>query len=189
MRHASMNCLRGFTLIELMVTLAVAAIMLTVAVPNFREFIERNRVSSHTNLMVGALHLARSEAIKRGRNLVILCKSSDGNICSTSSAWREGWLLYADTNADKTYSAGTDELIHRYDAMPKLDIASGSSFKCWIGFGSNGYPEGSGTSCKGGAVGNDAFSFCAASLPATQHGRNIIINKVGRIRTEDKQCK
>ena len=179
---------RGFTLIELMVTLAVAAILLTVAVPNFREFIERNRVSSHTNMMVGALQLARSEAIKRGANLVILCKSSNGSSCSSSANWRDGWLLFANKDADKTYTAGTDELIRRYDAMPKLNITSGNSFQCWIGFGSNGYPEGSGTNCAGGAVGNDTFSICAASTTATRHGRSIIINKIGRIRTEDKTC-
>ncbi len=183
-----MKPFRGFTLIELMVTLVVAAIVLTVAVPNFRELIERNRASSHTNLMVGALQLARSEAIKRGSNLVILCKSSNGTSCSSSAAWKDGWLLFADKNADKTYSAGTDELIRRYDAMPKLDITTGNSFRCWVGFGPNGYPEGSGTSCAGGAVGNDTFSICAASTSATQRGRSIIINKIGRIRTEDKTC-
>lgn len=184
-----MKFTRGFTLIELMVTLAVAATLLTVAVPNFREFIEKNRVSSHTNLMVGALQLARSEAIKRGANLVILCKSnSAGTACNTSGAWKDGWLLYADKNADKSFTAGTDDLIRRYDAMPKLAITTGNSFQCWIGFGSNGYPEGSGTNCTGGAVGNDTFSICAASTTSTRHGRSIVINKIGRIRTEDKTC-
>jgi type IV fimbrial biogenesis protein FimT len=183
-----MKSLRGFTLIELMITLAVAAILLTVAVPNFRELIERNRVSSHTNLMVGALQLARSEAIKRGSNLVILCKSSDGSSCSSSANWKDGWLLFADKNSDKVYSAGTDDLIRRYDAMPKLSVTTGNSFQCWIGFGVSGYPEGGGTTCSGGLVGNGTFSICAASTTATQRGRSIIINKIGRIRTEDKTC-
>jgi len=179
---------RGFTLIELMVTLAVAAILLTVAVPNFREFIERNRVSSTTNILVGALQLARSEAIKRGNYPVILCKSSNGTSCSSSAAWKDGWLLYADTNADKSFTAGTDELIRRYDAMPKLAITTGNSFQCWIGFAANGYPEGGGTNCAGGLVGNGSFSICAASTTATQRGRSIVVNKIGRIRTEDKTC-
>ena len=179
----------GFTLIELMVTLAVAAILLTVGVPNFREFIERNRISSTTNMLVGALQLARSEAIKRGNNPVILCKSnSAGTACNTSGDWKDGWLLYTDKNADKSFTSGTDELIRRYDAMPKLSITTGNSFQCWISFGANGYPEGGGTTCAGGLVGNGTFSICAASTSATQHGRSIVVNKIGRIRTQDKTC-
>ena len=179
----------GFTLIELMVTLAIAAILLTVGVPNFREFIERNRISSTTNMLVGALQLARSEAIKRGNNPVILCKSnSAGTACNTSGDWKDGWLLYADKNADKSFTAGTDELIRRYDAMPKLAITTGSSFQCWIGFSANGHPEGGGTNCAGGLVGNGTFSICAASTTATKRGRSIVVNKIGRIRTEDKTC-
>lgn len=183
-----MKSARGFTLIELMVTLAVATILLTVGIPSFRDLIEKHRISSHTNLMVGVLQLARSEAIKRGSNLVILCKSSNGSGCSSSISWKDGWLLFADKNADKAYTAGADELIRQYDAMPKLVITTGNNFQCWIGFRANGYPEGGGTTCAGGLVGNGTFSICAASTDPTQNGRRIIINKIGRIRTEDKTC-
>lgn len=178
----------GFTLIELMVTLAVATIILTVGIPSFREFIERNRVSASTNLLVGALQLARGEAIKRGR-LVILCKSnSDGTACNNGGAWQDGWLLYADTNADKSYTTGSDPLIQRYGAMPALSITSGGKFDCWVAFGASGNPEGSGTSCAGGLLGNDTFTLCASSLTATRAGRKVIMNTTGRIRTEDTTC-
>lgn len=178
----------GFTLIELMATLAVAAILLTVGMPSMREFIERNRVSAYTNLLVGALQLAKSEAIKRG-NLVILCKSNAaGNGCNPSGAWKDGWLLYADMNADKAYTPGTDTLIRRHEATSQLSITTGSKLACWIGFSPNGIPEGSGTGCAGRLVGNDTFSICASNPSATRHGRRVIINSTGRIRTEDATC-
>ncbi|MEE4379215.1 MAG: GspH/FimT family pseudopilin, partial [Candidatus Competibacteraceae bacterium] len=81
----------GFTLLELMVTMAIAAIVLTVAVPSFQGIILNNRIASHTNDFASSLNLARSEAVKRARRTV-LCKSSDGATCDTSSAgWEQGW--------------------------------------------------------------------------------------------------
>jgi type IV fimbrial biogenesis protein FimT len=81
---------RGFTLIELLVTLAVAAILLTVAVPNFQMFVVRNRMAAQANELVGALSLARSEAVKQGAQ-VNVCASSDGATCT--GGWAQGWVV------------------------------------------------------------------------------------------------
>ncbi len=82
--------LEGFTLIELMVTLAVAAIMLTIAVPSFQEFIGSNRLTSEANGFLTSLNLARSEAIK-GNVRVTLCVSSNGTSCAASGGWELGY--------------------------------------------------------------------------------------------------
>jgi type IV fimbrial biogenesis protein FimT len=88
-----MKPLRGFTLIELMVTLAVATILLTVALPNFQTFIKRNALTARTNNFIADLHFARSEAAKRGGD-VSVCPSSNGTTCDTSAAnWKNGWSI------------------------------------------------------------------------------------------------
>ncbi len=82
----------GFTLFELMVTLAVAALILSLGVPGFRNFIQNNRATTHTNDLVTALNLGRSEATRRGAS-VLLCSSSDGATCSGSNDWSSGWIV------------------------------------------------------------------------------------------------
>ena len=68
---------RGFTLLELMVAIAVLAILATVGVPSFRELIQNNRVVTQTNELVSALNFARTEAIKRGRSVEVVVTQSD----------------------------------------------------------------------------------------------------------------
>ena len=68
-------------MIELIVTMVVAAIVLTLGVPSFRELINNNRLTSGANEFVTALNLARSEAIKRSVRVTV-CKSADGTTCT-----------------------------------------------------------------------------------------------------------
>jgi type IV fimbrial biogenesis protein FimT len=81
-----MKKLRGFTLIELMITLAVMAILITAALPSFNEFIKNNRLTTQANDFIAAMNLARSEAIKRGASINISSTSGDGN-------WSGGWRI------------------------------------------------------------------------------------------------
>ena len=93
----------GFTLIELMVTVAVAAILMGVAVPAMHSMIQNNRVTSAANSLIGAYNLARSEAIKLGGNGgtgAALCPSADSATCSLSWAAALGWIVFVDANAD-----------------------------------------------------------------------------------------
>jgi type IV fimbrial biogenesis protein FimT len=90
----------GFTLVELMVTLAIAAIILTIAVPSFWSIVQNNRASTQANELITALSLARSEAVKRGAP-VSLCPSADQDACvSASTNWAVGWIVFVDTNND-----------------------------------------------------------------------------------------
>ncbi|MDS4028013.1 MAG: GspH/FimT family protein [Candidatus Contendobacter sp.] len=91
----------GFTLIELIVTVAVVAVLLTVGVPELRETINNNRLTANANAFVAAMNLARSEAIKRNVR-VTLCKSANGLCCVTggSSGYEQGWIVFADPNGD-----------------------------------------------------------------------------------------
>lgn len=93
-RHA------GFTLIELMVTLSVLALLLGIGVPSFQATIQGNRITTTANDLVAALQFARSEAVRRGVN-VTLCASNDQTTCS--GAWTDGWVVRGPVAADPPF--------------------------------------------------------------------------------------
>jgi type IV fimbrial biogenesis protein FimT len=90
---------RGFTLIELMMAVSVAAILLALAAPSFQQAMGKNRLSSAASELTGAVQLARAEAIRNNRR-VTLCRSEDGSACSAASSTWPGWILFVDSNSD-----------------------------------------------------------------------------------------
>lgn len=82
---------RGFTLIEVMLVVAIVAVLATIAVPSFVSVINNTRMSGEINSVVRALNFARSEATKRGQ-LVSVCPSS-GTSCASASDWTSGWQV------------------------------------------------------------------------------------------------
>ena len=82
----------GFTLVELVVTLAVLAILVTLAIPSFTSMIQNSRSAALANSMVMGLNAARSEAVKRNV-LVDLCPSTDGATCMAAPDWTVGWIV------------------------------------------------------------------------------------------------
>src|SRR3990167_792726 len=95
---------RGFSLVELMVALAVAAILLGIAIPSFDSFILKSRLSTYASDFSASARLARSEALKRNTP-VTLCKSSDGLSCVTSGGWEQGWIVLSGTTVIRRQQA------------------------------------------------------------------------------------
>lgn len=97
----------GFTLIELMFTVVVLAVLLGIGVPNFRDFVRNGRMTAAANDLLTDINLARSEAVKR-RVPVTLCKTTDGASCSTDAAVAlRRWIVFID-DVDPAAVAGTD---------------------------------------------------------------------------------
>ncbi|WP_243041624.1 GspH/FimT family pseudopilin [Dyella sedimenti] len=105
---------RGFTLIELMVTLAVVAVLAIIAVPNFRDAIHRSAVSSASNALLADLSYARTEAVNRGQ-AVSVCPSTDGTSCNAGTAFDTGWIIYA-------YTPGNAKPNTAYDAADGTNL-------------------------------------------------------------------
>ncbi|MCY1502555.1 type II secretion system protein H [compost metagenome] len=100
----------GFTLIELMVVIAIVAILASVSAPNFRNLILDNRLSNTTNLMLGMLQLARSEAVMQ-RTTISVCAANDAkSACADSTNWSNGALLMSGSTVLKVINPVSTEV-------------------------------------------------------------------------------
>jgi type IV fimbrial biogenesis protein FimT len=105
----------GFTLVELMVTIAIVAILLAVGLPSFQTSLRSNRVATTTNEMLASLSLARTEAIRSTQSSLVCAR--DGAVCGDD--WNQGWLVMTDTDGDETY----ETLVKAVDAHPNLRVS------------------------------------------------------------------
>ncbi len=152
----------GFTLIELMVTLLVAALILTVAVPDFRSMMQRNRVAAAANAIVGALAYARSAAVNRGVNVTV-CPSTTGTGCTSGAGFQQGWIVFTDAGTPGVVD-GSDQVL-RVGDPPAVTVVSSGFSNAYITFSSAGFvPAGGGTLkvCPGGNASGVLINLNAA---------------------------
>lgn len=124
-----MNKSRGFTLIELMVVIAIVAVLTTLAVPSFKYMIQSNAMSGAVNTFLADMRYARSEAIRRGGN-VVMCRSdapeATSPVCGTgsgpgSNGWVSGWIIFHDLNPNDGARVATDTLLRVQSPITTLD--------------------------------------------------------------------
>lgn len=150
----------GFTLMELLIAIAMLAILTTLAVPAFTQFIQNNRLSAQANEMVAAMQFARSEALRRGRPVQV-CSSSDGAACNGN--WNEGWIAVVDPGGD-------DEEVLRVWPTPGTDFqfspSSGS-----VQFTREGFTN---------AVAEQTFDLQLEGC-TTNNARQVLVESSGRV--------
>ena len=161
----------GFTLLELIITVALIAIVTTFAIPSITTFNKNDRLTTNINTLVGHLSLARSESIKRSQQ-VSVCASTDNSSCAGN--WADGWLVYADTNNDGSLN-GTDEILRVQQALGKANTIT-TAIGNQITYDNRGFATATG-------------SFLLCDDRSGDFGKTITITATGRVRSEaDSTC-
>ena len=94
------NRQHGFTLVELLVALAVAAVLLGIGVPSFVSVVQDTRIGSQYNQVVRSFFMARSEAVKSGEFVVVCARSApESKLCGDENDWKNGWIVYIDVDS------------------------------------------------------------------------------------------
>lgn len=107
---------KGFTVVELMLVLVVAAILLGVGVPAFRSLLTSNQLTTTSNALMASLSLARQEAVSRGLP-VTACPSSNGAACSGGTDWAVGWIVFVDNGGTPAAFDSGDTLLRVHAAI------------------------------------------------------------------------
>jgi len=164
---------RGFTAIELMVVIGILAILFALALPSFQSLIQRFRVTQAMEGMQATLYYARSEAIKRGGNVVVQKLPNGASDCSEKGDFSCGWVVCASAGDCLTSGATASgaTILQRFDTLTNVEVSETDStdtvkFNRW------------------GLVGNNWFGFNFApkgelSSPAA---RSLCMSSAGRIR-------
>lgn len=175
MKHTTES---GFTLLELVAVIVIAAVMVTMAVPSLVTFVKSNRMTTQINDFVASTNIARIEATKRGQR-VVLCKSSDGNTCSTTTTgWEQGWIAFVDANSDGIHDAAED-IVSSHEALTSGTTLTGSSDAGYGDLSNTFYFNADGTSS---LTTYGEMVLCDPSNNASA-ARAIAINPVGRVQT------
>lgn len=163
----------GFTIAEVLITLAVLGVTISLGLPSFSIFLESNQLRSNTDDMYSSLFMARSEAVTRNTT-VSLCKInlSSADSCNNSENWQSGWIAFVDLNADGVRDNG-ETILDTYTGMSANSSVSSTNFANFISFQPSGYTNSSGT-----------INICVNSNSA----QDIFINATGRSRIAEASC-
>jgi type IV fimbrial biogenesis protein FimT len=167
----------GFTLVELLIGLAVASILLTVGIPSFRDFVYNSRLTTEANKFVADIALARSTAIKYQRNAQI-CVSTSYNTttpaCTGGTNWGAGWIVWVDKDRNNTIDSANDEVIRVAEPVSGTTTFTSTS-RTGFTYNSRGFINAT-----------DTLSLCDSRTAET--GRDITIRPSGHLSISQPAC-
>lgn len=176
----SMILKRGFTLIEILITILVLVIVMTIAIPSFNAVIQNNVTISASNDMIIALNYARSEAIKRAAN-VSLCPAADQTFSSCGNDWNQGWIVFLNPSVSNSYSSSNSaqQLLRTQSFSnnnPNITLSPSTSL---VNYNSAGF-AGTNTS-------NLTINISAAGCSGP-YARSLNISMTGRVTVTKTNC-
>ena len=167
----------GYSLIELMVVLAIVAISLTLAAPSLGAFARGMQVRSARDTLLASLQRTRFEAVRHNAR-VVMCKSVSGTACSTQGRWHQGWIIFHDGDGNGQFGAG-ETILHRESALPAgVRVVAGNQLRDYVSFVAQGNSR-----ALNGAMQIGNLEVCAAGAPETA-GFKIVLRSSGRTRVE-----
>ena len=163
-----MNTVKGFTLTELLMALVIISVTLAIGLPNFQSLIISSRLTSSANAMVSALQLARFEALKQQKNVVIANKNGQ---------WANGWIVFIDEKMQNNQLDDGESVLASFDALhSSLVVKIPTSYKNYVYYNKYGRINDNGT-----------FSFCSSIV--LQDFRSVVIALTGRVHIESSTTK
>lgn len=180
---------KGFTLIELIVTMSIITLLMFVAVPGLTAFKRNAELTSASNTLLSAINAARSEALKAGRNALVVPTSN-------GTDWNTGWVVFVDMDQTQTYTS-TDKTILVQEALPSYISVVGNNHAAaspsYIMYDASGYSK-----LKSGGFGGLALTLTRTDLSGgdlLEQTRYLIIAATGRARVckpkvaNDPECR
>lgn len=170
----------GLTMIELLITLAVLAIVLAIGIPSFEGLLASTRVTNATNELLSAFAQTRSEAIRRGQR-VTMCISTNGIQCTNAGNWEQGWIIFSDaTRAGNVANVDAGEVIIQNNrvSLAGITIQGAAALPRYISFSSDGQSR-----TLAGAIQAGNIEVCSTStaLSDNNRARRLLINGSGQV--------
>ena len=164
----------GFTLLELIMVLALVAVVMTFAIPAMRTFTLNDRLTTNINVLIGHLAYARSEALTQSAQVVV-CTSDDGLTCS--GTWTDGWIVFVDFDSDNALTAG-DQIIRTHQLLGGNNTLSSTGIGAQIVYDNRGFVN---------AASVGSIQLCDDR--SGPYGKTVRVTNTGRVRLEtDTAC-
>ena len=167
--QTTMRRVRGITLIEMMMTLAILAILIATAAPAFGSLIASTDAQTSRSSLTTALETARILAISRSTHVAV-CPSDDQQYCGHTTEWQHGWLIFVDADHDGARDDSQD-IISVPQALPDAVAILTSAGRRHVSYRPDGSAPGS----------NVTFTVCDAR--GADKATSLVINNAGRVRS------
>lgn len=174
----SLSKQKGWSLLETLAVVAVLSLLLVLAVPSLQRWQYEQKLLSQAQEFMHTLQWARSQALVL-RTRVTVCTSADGQSCTRSGGWQQGWLVFEDGNANASVDAG-ERILQRVGARPAGLVGSGNSLVSrYVSYQSEGRGQ-----TLSGAFQAGTIRWCWSGI---QTHRLVVLNALGQARLDQEQ--